>query len=1082
MISAAQKTSEPDPSEGTEPDPSSTQVFDELHAIDPRKGLPDVTGTRSDVLRDSHKWLVSQPEYTAFDNPNWNDDDPPIVWVTGDPGSGKSTLLAMVVNDVMARARKSGGGGRTFHQPDLKVHLDELRSSTGRRHFDHPNDFLTLSGLLHTFGEAPRATQQDFLRLVLRSTQWARSFRWLISSTSRTIWPEESPCIRHIDLNADTENASIRFEKHVVDRVSKLAQDIGYDKKLQGKILALMAQRTGSNYVEVEILCKRLMAAEAWHADKIIEGAPNNLEKLLEKMHGEISKSSLWRIAKRCYGFLDVHDDGTVYFSHHSARDYARKAAVQRYSGAEHLHSLIAERCLDVLTNFLVGQESGGNVSAIEKKSPGEMSLVSVRYSSLWWIQHACEMESLPSDGQTSGLILSFLKQHATQWIDILDDIDQLRAASWSLRNLAAAAKVEFSLDGRLLISASDDRTVRVWDVETGTTQRVFRGHSDWVMAVGSSSKGLVASGSDDCHVRIWDLFTGQPIMDRYVERRVLSVRFSSDSSKLMVLTSGRTVHLWNTNTFDGSTHSLPGAVEAALSPTGSSFAWANDESITFQDVARDPPAKQRFEVGASYLEYCFDRSRLASCKEDVVRIWDTETFTQVCTLTSSANILCLAFSEDGTTLSTAQKDEICVWDLPTETITARVPARGTICTALSPNGQRLGAGSTSGDVIMWDSHQSTGSELTQQCPEVDQRYITALGISLDGKRVAAAQSQSIRIWDADSGLPVPLEANMEHSSTICHLAFSLDGKKLVSSSYDGTAGVWSVESGSLLARLTGHHDWVRQSTFSPNGRYVATASDDAMVRIWDLEGKPPSRENAGLSHYKKLEGHTEYVRCVSWAENGRTLASGGDDLSVRIWDCESWTLKYELGGVGIRDAFQHVAFFPDSRRVMGSSASHVVVWCAETGHTLCEPVETEHAYRGLRFDERSSDYVVTDLGARLVPTLNSATSTPEQARYPAWAPYGLQIVHIKDQGNDEDSSTSSEDQSSDGDTDNSWWITWNGRRVIYLPREYKPTASVVSGYTVAIGCKAGQVLIFGFSPDVPPPESAGKRHPKLLA
>ena len=150
------------------------------------------------------------------------------------------------------------------------------------------------------------------------------------------------------------------------------------------------------------------------------------------------------------------------------------------------------------------------------------------------------------------------------------------------------------------------------------------------------------------------------------------------------------------------------------------------------------------------------------------------------------------------------------------------------------------------------------------------------------------------------------------HAEGVTSVAFSQDGKYIISGSLDNTIRLWNAQTGKLVSDpFEGHTHWVTSVAFSPDGKYIVSGSRDKTIRIWDAQ--------TGKLVSNAFEGHTNWVTSVAFSPDGKYIVSGSDAQTIRMWDAHTRTLVSDLFK-GHTDGVTSVAFSPDGKYIVSGS------------------------------------------------------------------------------------------------------------------------------------------------------------------
>jgi WD40 repeat protein len=462
-----------------------------------------------------------------------------------------------------------------------------------------------------------------------------------------------------------------------------------------------------------------------------------------------------------------------------------------------------------------------------------------------------------------------------------------------------ASASAAFSPDGKRIVTASDLRPSRIWDVATGRMLHSLGGRSGQAdghdtrrAAFSPDGKLVVASSGQVVHV--WDVASGRPLrtFTEPSNRCVRSALFSPNS-KLVVAVSGSCVggldgvrgraRVWDVAS-GRNLHTLSGDISsAAFSPDGQVVVSASaDGTAQIWDVASRPSLHTLIGHTDRVNNAAFspDGKLVVTASDDgTARLWDTPSGRSLRTL--KGNIASAAFSPDGKLVVTAGNRTARIWDVTSGRSLRKFtdPANCVDTAAFSPNAKLVVAASNfcfaqftsvPGTTRIWDV---ASGHISRTLRGHTDRILSA-AFSPDGKLVVTASFDgTARVWDMASGRS--RHALVGHTGPVEDAAFSSDGKLVVTASDDKTARIWDAATGRSLRTLRGHTRPVKSAAFSRDGKFVVTAGEDGTARIWDV---------ASGRELDMVEGHEGSVNSAAFSPDGKLVVTAGDDKTARIW------------------------------------------------------------------------------------------------------------------------------------------------------------------------------------------------------
>ena len=577
-----------------------------------------------------------------------------------------------------------------------------------------------------------------------------------------------------------------------------------------------------------------------------------------------------------------------------------------------------------------------------------------------------------------------------TQVDEALRAVLGARHFSRVLHHQAEISALAFSPDGRKLASGDRAGTVWLWDFDGAAEPVPLVGNQDWVLALAFSPTGsTLASGARDGSVRLWDLRTlpATPTTLGGLAGEVRSLAFSPDGQSLAAGGDDPAVSVWAMPTPsvpatialdravsidvvafdpDGQLHAMgsgsdqalllwePGEEVAPVSLTGSqnwraaSAAFdaegtmlavgGGDGSVRLWDVTEPtaPPDVLRIpDPRAVIASVAFDaRGRYlagVSHADGGVWLWEPEASSEPTFLRGHENVAtAVLFSPDSRMLASGSGDKtVRLWDMAEPSVPAvlRGHTDAVRSVAFRPAGNALASGGRDGTVRLWDLARPASAPTFLLDHDAE---INAVAWAPDGRFLAAGGSDG-RVWllepDNPSAAPRELRGLGEGVTSV---AFDPSGGTIAAGSWTGNVVTWELAQPDAPSSLPGHPVAVQTIAFDPLGATLAAGGcltagaspgtcDRGGTVVWNLDrpSDPPLT----------LPGpDQDRVASIAFAPDGKRLAEGSQEGSIRLWDLDDPQTPIALPGPAF--AVASVAFHPDGQTIAaGNWNGTVSVW-----------------------------------------------------------------------------------------------------------------------------------------------------------
>lgn len=641
-------------------------------------------------------------------------------------------------------------------------------------------------------------------------------------------------------------------------------------------------------------------------------------------------------------------------------------------------------------------------------------------------LQQAYSAEMVLAAGEYENANLNRLRDILAKYIPDTGEED-LRGFEWHFLNklLNPAGKLttlkhedevwaaDFSPNGKLLATASNDNTVNLWNVETKellakaeqkgawkiafypdgkrlavssssnseplvkiyssedlSEMMVLKGHKKRVRAIDVSPDGkVIATGSLDGDLIFWNAESGTEIKrvtvgNADVPPEVLDLQFSKDGSKLAV-SSFELVTVFDTATLKRKDSNSEDFIDKnvvlqawkiAFSPLEKTIAlgtFSGDVVILDADTLEILRVLKLHQANVKSLAFSSDGKIIACGSWDrTVKFTDIQTGEVVNELRGHfAGIHDLVFSPDEKMVATASGDlSVNIWDLPKVLDSNSIPTTATLAYIPQRADQAFVWNNGTFQLSNWDLTAKTRAWSYR----INAKPLSVAYLSRRNKLVFGEPDGFISVLDATNATELTREKIFDTS--IHAIATSPDESRIYVADERGNLKAVDADSLAEIYVAKPHTNITKSIKASPNGRFVATGNNDRLIKILDA---------ASGRELRTLTGNEKPLYAVAFSNDSEYLASGGADDIARIWRVADGELVHSLSGMS--GGIFALAFSPDGKRLATSSDLGIIrLWNTETGAQVLAFSASQKIINQLRFTPDGKTLISVDANGKL--------------------------------------------------------------------------------------------------------------------